>query len=195
MNQGPVAEEGRHVAADNSHCQYSHQHRRRCCRPGMDQPEQTDMQCCRQAPSLVWPVAALDNVEDDEGAAGGDCQLMPACQPGMGDSPDKAAKEDACCPNVTTAQNQVYYLVPARALLSFTSAVVSSFHLLRQAFQPDITALITAAAYRGILIELPGCGPGRRNRPGHPLFLPHHGGLPPRWQKGFRWHLWDCRGD
>src|SRR6185369_15006630 len=114
----PMPQEGRHVAADNTYGQHSDKHRRHRCRPGVSKPEQTDMERCRQASSLVWPVTASVDIENDEGAAGADDQMMPGCQPGIGNCPEKPAKQDACRADVTTAQNHVYYLVPARALLS-----------------------------------------------------------------------------
>jgi len=95
MDKRPVPEESRHVAADNTHGQHSRQHRRHRCRPGMDKPEQTDMQCCRQTSSLVRPVAALADVEDDDGASGADDQMMPGCKPWIRNRPEKPAKQDA----------------------------------------------------------------------------------------------------
>src|SRR6185369_588392 len=137
-----MPQERRHVAADNTYGQHSHEHRRHRCRPGVSKPEQTDMQSCRQASSLVWPVTASVDIENDEGAAGADVQMMPACQPCIGNRPEKPAKQDACRADVTTAQNNVYYLVPARALLSIRSVYTLYVHSLRQAFQPSNTAFI-----------------------------------------------------
>jgi len=100
------------------------------------------MECCGQASSLVGPVTASVDVENDEGAAGADDQVMPACQPSIRNRPEKPAKQDACRADVTTAQNHVYYLVPARALLSVRSVYTLYVHALRQVFQPNISAPI-----------------------------------------------------
>lgn len=143
MDKRPMAKESRHVAADNPHCQSSCEHRQHQFRPEMDKPEQTDMQCCHQASSLIRPVAASEDVEYDEGTAGGDGQMVPVCKPWIGNCPEKSAKQDACRADVTAAQNHIYYLVPTRALLSFTSVVVISFHALRQTCHSDITLLHT----------------------------------------------------
>lgn len=95
MDKRVMPEERRHVAADNTHGQHGHEHRHHHFRSGVNNPEQTDMQCCRQTSSLVWPVAAFGDVKDDEGTSRGDCQSMPGCKPCIGYFPDKSAKQDA----------------------------------------------------------------------------------------------------
>lgn len=126
-----MAEEGRHVATDNPYCQSSCEHRHHPSRPEMDEPDQADMQCCHQASSLIRPVAAPEDVEDDQGAAGGDGEMMPACKPWIGNCPEKSAKQDACRADVTAAQNQVQQLGPAGSLLIISLTFAVTAHIFR----------------------------------------------------------------
>lgn len=147
MNQGPMAEESWHVAADNPDHQSRCQQRRHIHRPAMNRPEQPHMQSRHQPSPLVWPVAAAVDVEDDEGAPGGDCQLMPACKPRVGDCPEKSAKEDAGSANVTAAQDHIHNLVPSRLFFHFGTLFFKSFHSPRLFdFQVINIALITAGS-------------------------------------------------
>ena len=131
-----------HVTPDDADCKSCCEHGQRMCRPDMDEPDQADMQPRHDAAALIRPVPGAPDVQDDQEDSRCNGEMMPGCNPCIGNRPDNSTKQDARRPDVTAPQKQVHHLRPGGTLLIIRSAFIIVIHALRHALPARISDFV-----------------------------------------------------